>query len=180
MRWRATSRSGAEHAAAHVRRLPPYGTSPVPLVSEKPPQTTDRSWSGLTIDRVPALTPDPTSKLTLAWISTERPLASYGCVPEAELQFAEIPARYRSLDSRDAAHWIDGGAAQSSPSFHLDRIPLPSLAAENPDTGSSARSRSQVSDIGLPKCINLPMPAPLRRTSREWRAPQLSQANATK
>ena len=56
-------------------------------------------------------------------------------MPKAEFQFAKMPARYRPLDSRDAADWIDGGDPQSSPSIHLDRITLPSLAAENPDTG---------------------------------------------
>jgi hypothetical protein len=61
--------------------------------------------------------------------------AFVGLVPKAEIQFGEMPARYRPLASSAAAHWNDGGDPQSSPSIHLDRITLPTLATEKSRTG---------------------------------------------
>lgn len=74
--------------------------------------------------------------------SGRRELVDDRIVPKAEYQFAEMPARYRPLNSWDATQWIDGGDPQSSPSIHLDRITLPSLAAENPNTGMQRKRAS--------------------------------------
>jgi len=78
-----------------------------------------------------------------------------GNVREAEFQFAEVPTRYRLLNSWDATHWIDGGDPQSSPSIHLDRITLPTLAAEKSETGAQRKSRSPMPAMRWFSCMIL-------------------------
>ena len=47
--------------------------------------------------------------LVVQFNASLKPSVAFGNVPSPELQFAEMPARYRPLDSPDAALWIGGG-----------------------------------------------------------------------